>query len=134
MEAVSSDNSDGDIIQIVDAKAMLTEYIWLGAIAVVGPIAAIYVMFDSTFFGGLGLLLLFAGISYMGWLSLQSYKDGYIIDIKNDSFSFPGGRAADEVSDYFDKDWILQRAGFKRAEIKLSSITRISQQDRWEEK
>ena len=134
METESSDNDDGDIIQIVDAKALLTEYIILGCFSVIVPVFALYLMFGSTFFGGLFALLIGGGLCWAGWLTIQSSKDGYIIDIKNDSFSFPGGRAADDVSDYFDKDWILQRTGFKRAAIELSTITRISQQDRWEEK
>ena len=126
-------NKNNGVIQIVDAKTMLIEYITLGVAAVGTPIAGIAAMFES-FLGGLAVLLFGGAFTYIGYLSLQSFKDGYIIDIPNDSFTFPGGRAADQVEDYFNKDWILQRLGFQRAEIQLSTITHISWRDRTEQK
>ena len=127
-------NQNNGVIQIVDAKTMLTEYIILGFTAVVTPIVGILTMFNGSFLGGLAVVLFGGAITYIYYLSLQSFKDGYIIDIPNDSFTFPGGRAADQVEDYFNKDWILQRLGFQRAEIQLSTITHISREDRREQK
>jgi hypothetical protein len=60
----------------------------------------------------------------------KAQNTGYVIDPENDSFTYPGGKTADEVTDYINPIWILQKFGIKREYIQLSSITQISQEDK----
>ncbi len=63
---------------------------------------------------------------YVSFLLFKVQNEGYVIDLQNNLFSYPGGKEANEVLDYVNLDWWLQKCGFKRSQIKLSEITRIS--------
>lgn len=73
--------------------------------------------------------LLFGTITAVLYMMIKAQNLGYIIDLESDTFSYPGGKLAEELSDYIDKTWWLQRLGLKRGEIKLSEISQIEIKD-----
>ena len=128
METKSKDNQQDDIIQVVDAKSLLQEYIGTG-IGGLGFVVSFFMIFSEPAIGIIGVIFL-GPITYCMWkYIIPTKKGGYIIDVKGDTFTFPGGRAADEVEDYFNIEWILQYIQFKPAVVNLSDITRISWED-----
>lgn len=122
MNSVSSPNPTSQKLVVKDPKGLL-----LICLAIV-LFAFLTYYFLST---GSFLAALIIGIIPLGLLLMlfRAENEGYVIDPENDSFSYPGGKAADEITDYINPNWILQSFGFKRGCIQLSSITRISYED-----
>jgi hypothetical protein len=128
-------NNNKDYIQVIDAKSLLGSYIFQGIIVVFIIFTTIYAFtsvegFLSAIMINIPLIMVFKLRS----LTIKTQKDGYIIDVKEDKYSFPGGKAADDISDYFNWNFIKQNAGWARSEIPLSSITQINTEDFYEQK
>lgn len=109
---------DGELFVVKDAMGMAMYLV----ISVVMGILAVYFLFSFA----LIVACIFALASYVFYRMVKVGDEGHIIDIKNDIYSYPGGKSADEMSDYISKEWWLQSLGFKRGSIKLSEITRVT--------
>lgn len=129
----SAVGQDG-VIRVVDAKTVLGEL--LGFVMGIGLIIYCVVKafeHPAWLFG----LVIAIPLTIAMFFILKAKKSGYEIDIQNDTFSYPGGRAADELSDYIRLEWYLQRLQLKRSSVSLSSITHISgtniHRQKWDE-
>ena len=135
MEHSKSQPTD-QLLCVKDTKGILTIVLM---IAVFGGLTCImFFVFLSQLFnpkpdqsasGYFWMSVFFSLIAYMSLLAFKTENKGFIIDLANDSFTFPGGKVADEVSDYLKLSWWAQRIGLKRSEVKLSQITSISSTD-----
>ena len=119
-----AENNNSGLLQIVDAQSVLFNYI----LFVLGILISIYLFITGWMFFAIVTVIL----TFVAWKTIKVSELGYIIDTENDLYSFPGGKAADSVGDYFSMSWILQRLGLERNKISLSSITHIGGENSWE--
>jgi hypothetical protein len=54
---------------------------------------------------------------------------GYELNFEEGIYSFPGGREADNISDYINPLWWLQKLGMRRGSVEISDITQINWED-----
>jgi hypothetical protein len=127
-ESMSSENSPNIISQKMTVKDPQGLMWILGAMLLFAFLTYLFLfgMDETSILGALVFGLIPLGISVV---MFKAQNEGYVIDPENDSFTYPGGKAADEITDYIKPSWILQKFGLKREYIQLSSITRISQED-----
>lgn len=70
---------------------------------------------------------------YLGRLFFRAAKnkrEGYVLDMEERIFSFPSGRIADDVENYFSLSWWNQRLGAARDEISIDEISSVEASDR----
>lgn len=110
--------TDSGVIVVKDPSGLV---LTLGGI-VFFAIITLWSLFEfnipSVVFGGIG--------TYLTYLVYKTKNEGVILDLNNDSFSYPGGKAADEITDYIKLEFIKQNLGMSRQRIKLSEISSIS--------
>lgn len=104
-------------------------------IVIKDPNGILWTLAGVAFFGALTLWSLFefavggiivsGALTYLFFMVFKSKNEGVVLDIKNDILAYPGGKAADDITDYINLDWWKQNIGMKRQEIKLSEINAI---------
>lgn len=124
---MSSENSQNIVSQkmtVKDPQGLL----WIIACMLLSVGLAYGFLFgDETSFGG---ALIFGLIPFgITVVMFKAQNEGFVIDPENDLFTYPGGKAADDITDYINPTWLLQKLGLKRESIQLSAITGISCED-----
>lgn len=126
---VSNNNELGDLYIIKDAYGAIGRLIAGIIVLIVGAFLALIF---------LGAELPFLAIVWCGVVGLivamciQQFRvknKGYRVDFANDTFSYPGGKAADSVEDIFSSKYWGQLLGLSVQEIRISEIQRVSYSD-----
>lgn len=107
-----------------------------GVIVVKDPEGALKALAVVVFFGALSLwclvelaipgLIVCAPLTYLAYVVFKTKNDGVTLDVPNNLLSYPGGKAADDISDYLKLDFWKQSIGMTMKQIKLSDISAMS--------
>ena len=112
---------NGNLFVVKDPGALV---IYLMLLIFTSLISA-YLIFTFAIIAG----VILAGLSFIFYKMFQAANIGHVIDIDQDSYSYPGGKSADEITDYIKNEWWIQALGIQRGNINSSQINRVSKQD-----